>query len=85
MLESAQGADPAAEYAAEDGGQRKNQQSDPGPAGDGPVTEGSGDGGQRVERGDVLADGPCTQDGELALGRAGRPLAGVGSPCTGGG
>jgi DNA-directed RNA polymerase subunit beta len=25
--------------------------------------------GQRVERGDVLADGPCTQDGELALGR----------------
>jgi DNA-directed RNA polymerase subunit beta len=25
--------------------------------------------GQRVRKGDVLADGPCTQDGELALGR----------------
>ncbi len=25
--------------------------------------------GQRVSRGDILADGPCTQDGELALGR----------------
>ncbi|ANM28581.1 DNA-directed RNA polymerase subunit beta [Acidobacteria bacterium Mor1] len=25
--------------------------------------------GQRVEKGDVLADGPCTEDGELALGR----------------
>ena len=25
--------------------------------------------GQRVQKGDVLADGPCTEDGELALGR----------------
>jgi len=25
--------------------------------------------GQRVKKGDVLADGPCTEDGELALGR----------------
>ena len=25
--------------------------------------------GQRVEKGDVLADGPCTDNGELALGR----------------
>jgi DNA-directed RNA polymerase subunit beta len=25
--------------------------------------------GQRVAKGDVLADGPCTEDGELALGR----------------
>jgi DNA-directed RNA polymerase subunit beta len=25
--------------------------------------------GQKVKKGDVLADGPCTQDGELALGR----------------
>ena len=25
--------------------------------------------GQRVKQGDVLADGPCTDNGELALGR----------------
>ena len=25
--------------------------------------------GQKVEEGDVLADGPCTQQGELALGK----------------
>jgi DNA-directed RNA polymerase subunit beta len=25
--------------------------------------------GQRVKKGDILADGPCTEDGELALGR----------------
>ncbi|MEM9558531.1 MAG: DNA-directed RNA polymerase subunit beta [Acidobacteriota bacterium] len=25
--------------------------------------------GQRIHKGDVLADGPCTEDGELALGR----------------
>ena len=25
--------------------------------------------GQRVKKGDVLADGPCTDQGELALGR----------------
>ena len=25
--------------------------------------------GQKIEEGDVLADGPCTQQGELALGK----------------